>query len=470
MEAGTDADASPHVFLLARSAEMPQTAASTVQETLQEYANNAGEKPIVDTINGVISGVKLLGPVSKNGRVYTKECIANAAGKYESAKVNVNHLRGKAGGPRDYQDRIGSIKNVVVKESGLYGDLHYNPKHALSDQLAWDAIHAPENVGFSHSVEAMTSRREDTLYVESIERVLSVDIVADPATTNGIFEALDTELPTDPEQRTFCEHGLSAVSDARTILLCADDVATKRKRLREVVSTWRSELREGEISDKITQDATRCAIRQVNCTAENLIYDAMYDDEAYPSVEAKKLRMLSVLADWESELTKLSSASVPNQEAVEMAIDWKELNIESLKENRQDLYEALTGTDAKSKLEAEAKTLKEAVDARDAELKATKDRLAVLEAAKAEADRKAAIVEELKASKLDMSNKTLVSDAFMETLNAAPDAEARKRLIEDRVNLSKSFTASIGTPPFATVGDTKVVTLGATASETLARL
>ena len=44
---------------------------------------------------------------------------------------------------------------------GLFGDLQYNPKHALAEQLSWDAEHAPENVGFSHNVQARTAKRGD---------------------------------------------------------------------------------------------------------------------------------------------------------------------------------------------------------------------------------------------------------------------------------------------------------------------
>ena len=55
--------------------------------------------------------------------------------------------------------------------------------------MLWDAEHAPENVGFSHNVEARTARRGEEVVVEAITRVQSVDLVADPATTRGLFEA-----------------------------------------------------------------------------------------------------------------------------------------------------------------------------------------------------------------------------------------------------------------------------------------
>ena len=81
------------------------------------------------------------------------------------------------------------------RAKGLFADFHFNPKHALAEQLVWDAEHAPENVGFSHNVEARTVRRGERIVVEAITRVQSVDLVADPATTRGLFESADRKCP-----------------------------------------------------------------------------------------------------------------------------------------------------------------------------------------------------------------------------------------------------------------------------------
>jgi hypothetical protein len=144
----------------------------------------------VDRQSGVIRGVKLLGLESRNGRTYLPEALAQAAPLYENAKVNVNHPKGNPSGPRDYQDRIGTIRQVTIRAGeGLFGDFCFNPKHALAEQLMWDAEHAAENVGFSHNVEARVGRRGDRVVVEAITRVQSVDLVADPATTRGLFES-----------------------------------------------------------------------------------------------------------------------------------------------------------------------------------------------------------------------------------------------------------------------------------------
>jgi hypothetical protein len=161
-----------------------------MNETLQEFVDSRGVRMRLDRQNAVIRGVKILGVASRNGRSYLPEALAEAAALYEEAKVNVNHPKGNPLGARDYQDRIGVLRNVTARaEEGLFADFHFNPKHALAEQLIWDAEHTPENVGFSHNVQARTARRGDRVVVEAITKVQSVDLVADPATTRGLFES-----------------------------------------------------------------------------------------------------------------------------------------------------------------------------------------------------------------------------------------------------------------------------------------
>ncbi|MEQ8211961.1 MAG: hypothetical protein RH917_19340 [Lacipirellulaceae bacterium] len=168
-------------------------------EPLTEYADSRGVTVRVDAASGVLRGVKLIGLHSKNGRRYRESTLREAAPLYEGAKVNVNHPAGGPLTPRDYRDRLGVIRNVEFTGSeesssgpaagGLVADLHFNPKHALAEQLVWDAQHNPKNVGFSHNVLARLSRDGEETVVEEITHVQSVDLVADPATTQGLFEA-----------------------------------------------------------------------------------------------------------------------------------------------------------------------------------------------------------------------------------------------------------------------------------------
>jgi len=168
-----------------------------MNEELQEYVDSRGLAIQTDRDRGVVRGVKILGARSRNGRTYLAQAMNQAVPLYEGAKVNVNHAKAAPSGPRDYQDRIGVIRNVTARaDEGLFGDFHFNPKHALAEQLLWDAQHAPQNVGFSHNVQARTTRRGDTTVVEAITKVQSVDLVADPATTQGLFESADAETKT----------------------------------------------------------------------------------------------------------------------------------------------------------------------------------------------------------------------------------------------------------------------------------
>jgi hypothetical protein len=160
-----------------------------MHETIQEYVDSRGVELRVDAKVGVIRGVKILGLESRNRRTYAAEALAHARELYEGAKVNINHPHGDALAPRDYRDRIGVIRGVTFRDGhGLFGNLYFNPKHALAEQLVWDAQHAAENVGFSHNVQARVARKDGGALVQEILQVRSVDLVADPATTRGLFE------------------------------------------------------------------------------------------------------------------------------------------------------------------------------------------------------------------------------------------------------------------------------------------
>lgn len=162
-------------------------------EEIQEFSEYTlgEEKCTISEGESILRDVKILGLYSVNGRTYLPEAVEKAKTLYEGAKVNVNHPKGDPLTPRDYQDRIGNIQKVVFKPGvGLFADFCFNPRHPLSEQFLWDASHAPRNVGFSHNIRAKTSvDKHGTIIVNEILEVRSVDIVADPATTSGIFES-----------------------------------------------------------------------------------------------------------------------------------------------------------------------------------------------------------------------------------------------------------------------------------------
>lgn len=147
----------------------------------------------VDADRGIVRNVKILGLRSRHGYDYSPAAAKAAVSLYEGAPVNVDHPeRSKAGAARSYRDRFGKLQNVhFVEGDGIRGDLRYNPKHPIADQFAWDAKHNPTACGLSHNASGPLSppRGSGTRPIcESIEKVRSVDVVADAATNTSLFE------------------------------------------------------------------------------------------------------------------------------------------------------------------------------------------------------------------------------------------------------------------------------------------
>ena len=159
-------------------------------ETIHEYVNSENKSLRIDKSSGVIYDVKILGMQSRNNREYPASTLTHAVSLYENARVNLDHPEGDPRKPRSYQDRLGVIRGVrFIENDGIYANFHFNPMHPLAEQLVWDAEHFPGNVGFSHNVDASISRTDERVVVDKIIAVRSVDLVADPATTSGLFES-----------------------------------------------------------------------------------------------------------------------------------------------------------------------------------------------------------------------------------------------------------------------------------------
>lgn len=146
-------------------------------------------RPRLDKANCCVRGVKILGHESAHGHKYAKEAMLEAIPLYEGRQVNVNHPTKGLGTSRRYEDRFGRLKNVEYREGkGLFGDLHYNGGHRLRKQFEFDVEHEPKNCGLSHNASGSAKKRNGDVIVESIDKVRSVDLVADPATNVSLFE------------------------------------------------------------------------------------------------------------------------------------------------------------------------------------------------------------------------------------------------------------------------------------------
>lgn len=250
-------------------------------ELVQEYVDSGGQALRSDPRRGVLRGVKLLGLQSRNGRRYAESALRQAIGLYEGSKVNVNHPTRDPLSPRDYRDRLGVVRNARFEAGkGLFGDLHYNPKHALAEQLAWDAEHSPQNVGLSHNVLARTRRDGGETVVEAITRVQSVDLVADPATTAGLFEAESV-----PRQESTSAELLEANERLRSELSQVQEQLARQQRRAHVDAL----LRQAGLDD--SEQISEALLRQLMAAEEA---------DVEPAVEA-----------WASEQRAARAASAP---------------------------------------------------------------------------------------------------------------------------------------------------------------
>jgi hypothetical protein len=155
---------------------------------LLEVAFSSAHK--VDREAGVIRSVKILGRHSRNGRTYSDAALDQAARLYEGIGVNIDHPE-RSPGERKFVDGFGFLRNVRRQEDEIFGDLVYLKSHVLAEQVCEAAERMPEQFGLSHHAEGYVATGQGRAIVEGFERIFSVDIVRNPATSRGLFEQCD---------------------------------------------------------------------------------------------------------------------------------------------------------------------------------------------------------------------------------------------------------------------------------------
>jgi hypothetical protein len=141
----------------------------------------------VDREAGVIRGVRICGMRSNNGRSYPWGSGLTNHSIYEGRPVNAGHNR--SGGDVPPEARLGWLRNVRHDEGGPRADLHVLKSHRLAESVFEAAERNPGLYGLSHVALCKTRWSGGQEIIESIERVDSVDLVSDPATTRGLYES-----------------------------------------------------------------------------------------------------------------------------------------------------------------------------------------------------------------------------------------------------------------------------------------
>jgi hypothetical protein len=157
------------------------------------------KKLVVDREARLIKGVKILGLSSSNNRRYTPKAIREAVELYRDKPVYTNHpldpTTGKPDGKRSrtVEEKFGAIRNVEVREDGIYGDIRYLSTHPMTARVLEAAEEFPEAFGMSHAAQLKGKFGGDGVFeVDHIPAVRSVDIVCEPGTVTGLHESRST--------------------------------------------------------------------------------------------------------------------------------------------------------------------------------------------------------------------------------------------------------------------------------------
>lgn len=141
----------------------------------------------VNRESGTIADVLICGTESANGRDYPVEVFRRDFKAYEGRPVNCDHGR-----EATVDRRFGWFTDVRVGEDGRpRGTLNVLNSHPMAARVLEAAERNPGLFGFSHVAMCETRTAGGREIVEAIKSVESIDLVAEPATTKGLFEGIN---------------------------------------------------------------------------------------------------------------------------------------------------------------------------------------------------------------------------------------------------------------------------------------
>ena len=192
----------------------------------------------------MVRGMKLLGLESKNGRTYDTHGVrSTGSDRLTGARVFLNHPA-QATDARRYEDQIGSVVTAKYREGqGHFGDVRFNPKHAVYEQLMWDIRNNPSGLGMSINASLRVGRQRDSagrIVVEGIHSIRSVDIVTHPATTNGVFEHEETDVAELTAEQLL--EGLKSHPEILEQLKQDDAAAAEQAKVQQALEAAQAEL------------------------------------------------------------------------------------------------------------------------------------------------------------------------------------------------------------------------------------
>lgn len=169
------------------------------QELKEEYFERAIDDScrLIEGKNGsfVLENMAVIGLKSKNGREYPTDTRKRALPLFEGAKAYANHpKKGEEDNARGVAEAIGIHRNVYYdpKTDLVRSNLHLSPTDFVKGYIVPHAKTNPSIIG--NSINGGGKLTESGKVLE-ITKIHSIDLVTDPATTNGLFESVDKTKP-----------------------------------------------------------------------------------------------------------------------------------------------------------------------------------------------------------------------------------------------------------------------------------
>ena len=160
---------------------------NNVQQLFEHIHDWRTPDVLVDQSRRIVHNIALTGRDSKNGYSYSEQALRQAVSLYENKPVFLDHATNiSRPHERSTRDLAGSIVNPRYAEGRIRSDIQLLDTEAGRTFLALAESKSPA-VGMSHVV--LAERSDDRSVVEVIHDVVSIDAVVFPATTSTFSES-----------------------------------------------------------------------------------------------------------------------------------------------------------------------------------------------------------------------------------------------------------------------------------------
>jgi len=253
----------------------------------------------IDTEKRIIKNAALVGQVSRNGRRYTVEALRGGISKYEGAKVYIDHPNesDEKRGWRSTRDLAGKIENARFDGQKVRGDIRLI--NTEGGKLAFEiATNVPDIAGMSHNAFGKFHKEDGVEVVESIDRVVSVDVVTEPATNNGFYESELNDDKGDKDMLEYKDVTMVGLKEARKDLvetLMNEGKESRDDEFEKVIKENESLKKEkDELQKKLDEMEVKEALATKEVAIDKMLEESKLPEEAKTEVFKTTLMAISV--------------------------------------------------------------------------------------------------------------------------------------------------------------------------------